>query len=120
MGLDNFWFKASTYEEGADNDCLELDVSGPIYGGMCSGHGSGSFRGKVYASLVEDLTGISLYEDLLHATQIQKIAKELEKHDSIPEDADNPYDIDQEGFDALKAMFRTYADHGDVLLASWY
>jgi hypothetical protein len=54
MGLDNLWKKN-------DNETASVEGNFQICGGMFSGHGNDSFRGKVYHRLVEDITGISLY-----------------------------------------------------------
>jgi hypothetical protein len=63
MGLDTYAVKP-TPEDGlyppADRD--HFAGVGSLTGGIFSGNGSGSFRGKVYDMLVEEATGQSLYQ----------------------------------------------------------
>ena len=69
MGLDTYAvFPVPTYREG--EELLDLEqapshlfagVDG-LCGGMFSGHGNGSFRGKVYNDFVEEITRESLYQ----------------------------------------------------------
>lgn len=50
----------------------------PMLGGLFSGAGrDGSFRGKCYAGLVEDVTGYSLYEDELPPPVVAAMADSL-------------------------------------------
>jgi len=56
MGLDNIWKKNKE-----ENGVIEGDFK--LCGGVFSGHGNDSFRGKVYDRFVEDVTGVSLYGD---------------------------------------------------------
>ena len=51
-----------------------------LVGGICSGNGcDGSFRGKCYNSLVEEVTGYSLYEDELPPPVVEIMADRLRK-----------------------------------------
>ena len=56
MGLDNYWMKSK-------EELGNIEGEFQICGGMFSGSGNNSFRGKVYHSFVEDITGVSLYGD---------------------------------------------------------
>lgn len=100
MGLDNFW---SAAVEGDFNVC----------GGMFSGHGNESFRGKVYSDLVERVTGVSLYEDSIDNGTILDMADKLEE--AAKADPEGP------GGEVtrLAQMFRAHADAGHSL-SSWY
>ena len=116
MGLDNFW-KKSKEEAGI----VEGDFK--ICGGMFSGSGNDSFRGKVYARLVEDITGISLYgytneTDEIPNEIIREMADTLEKTEFRPEYIVQ-YDIEHDEFKDLVRMFRLHADAGHYLVA-WY
>lgn len=115
MGLDNYW-KKSKEEAGT----IEGDFK--ICCGIFSGSGNESFRGKVYARLVEDITGVSLYGDpetceISHET-VKQMADDLEKTEFIPEYITH-YDIEQDEFKDLVRMFRLHADAGHYLVA-WY
>jgi hypothetical protein len=115
MGLDNYW-KKSKEEAGT----IEGDFK--ICCGIFSGSGNESFRGKVYARLVEDITGVSLYGDpetceISHET-VKQMADDLEKTEFIPEYITH-YDIEQDEFKDLVKMFRLHADAGHYLVA-WY
>lgn len=111
MGLDNFW-KKSEEEAGT----IEGDFQ--ICGGMFSGSGNDSFRGKVYARLIEDITNESLYDDLIPNEKVKEMADTLESTEFRPEYIVN-YDIEKDEFKDLVRMFRLHADAGHYLI-SWY
>ncbi len=120
MGLDNYWMK-NKEELGV----IEGDFK--VCGGMLSGNGNDSFRGKVYHRFVEDVTEVSLYgdpdENSIHYRQIpneivKKMADDLEAtewRDSYVEH----YDIEDYEFKDLVKMFRLHADAGHYLEASY-
>ena len=126
MGLDSIWIMPGEQEiiekyKNDDSDgtqmWIEREALHPnfepelrICGGMCSGHGFQSFRGKVYAELIEEQTGISLYQDELSNEQVKEIADVL---DNWIEDVSN-----QESKDFVR-MFRAYADAGATLRGWW-
>ena len=115
MGLDNFW-KKSKDEAGV----IEGDFK--VCGGMFSGSGNDSFRGKVYARLVEDITGVSLYGDPeTFETQndtVKQMADDLETTEWRESYIIN-YDIEEQEFKDLVRMFRLHADAGHYLESSW-
>lgn len=115
MGLDNYWMKNKD-----ENGVVEGEFK--ICGGMFSGNGNDSFRGKVYHRLVEDITGISLYGDPetneIPIETVKVMADDLkatEWRDSYIEN----YDIIEEEFKDLVKMFRLHADAGHHLVSSW-
>ena len=59
MGLDSFWRHPI---EGTPD--LEFNPPLTLCGGMLSGNGQGSFRGKVYEDVIKSITGVSLYQSL--------------------------------------------------------
>jgi len=63
MGLDNYW-----KQDKDTNGIVEGEFQ--VCGGICSGNGNDSFRGKVYNSIVEEITGISLYQDTISAEDV--------------------------------------------------
>jgi hypothetical protein len=115
MGLDNYW-KKSKEEAGT----IEGDFK--ICCGIFSGSGNESFRGKVYARLVEDITGISLYGDPETCEISNETVKQMADDLAATEWRDSyiqNYDIQEEEFRDLVRMFRLHADAGHYLLA-WY
>ncbi len=120
MGLDNYWMK-SKEEPGTIEGIFK------ICGGMFSGEGNESFRGKVYHRFVEDVTEVSLYgdpdENSIHYREIpneivKKMADDLEATEWRDSYIEN-YDIEEKEFKDLVRMFRLHADAGHYLLA-WY
>ena len=115
MGLDNYW-KKSKEEAGT----IEGDFK--ICCGIFSGSGNESFRGKVYARLVEDITGVSLYGDPETCEIPSEIVKDMAEGLEATEWRDSyiqNYDIEEQEFKDLVRMFRLHADAGHYLLA-WY
>ena len=115
MGLDNFW-KKSKDEAGV------IEGEFKVCGGMFSGCGNESFRGKIYDRFVEDVTGVSLFGDPetceISNETVKQMADDLvatEWRDSYIQN----YDIQEEEFRDLVRMFRLHADAGHYLLA-WY
>ena len=115
MGLDNIW-KKSKDEAGV------IEGEFKVCGGMFSGSGNDSFRGKVYARLVEDITGVSLYGDPetfeTPSETVKQMADDLEATEWRDSYIQN-YDIEEQEFKDLVRMFRLHADAGHYLLA-WY
>ena len=115
MGLDNFW-KKNKDEDGV------IEGNFNICGGMFSGHGNDSFRGKVYHRFVEDVTEVSLYGDRetneISNETVKKMADDLEATEWRDSYIQN-YDIEEQEFKDLVRMFRLHADAGHYLLA-WY
>jgi len=116
MGLDNLWMKSKD-ERGV------VEGEFKICGGIFSGNGNDSFRGKVYNQFVEDVTGISLYGYTPDTNEIpnetvKQMADDLEATEWRDSYIEN-YDIEEEEFKDLVRMFRLHADAGHYLLA-WY
>ena len=115
MGLDNIWKKNKD-----ENGFVEGDFK--LCGGVFSGHGNDSFRGKVYDRFVEDVTGVSLYGDPetfeIPNETVKQMADDLEAVEWRDSYITN-YDIEKQEFKDLVRMFRLHADAGHYLLA-WY
>jgi hypothetical protein len=115
MGLDNYWMKNK--EEAGH---VEGDFK--ICGGMLSGHGNDSFRGKVYYRFVEDVTNVSLYGDPetgeIPNETVKEMAADLEATEWRDSYIEN-YDIVEDEFKDLVKMFRLHADAGHHLVSSW-
>ena len=115
MGLDNLWKKN-------DNETASVEGEFQICGGMFSGSGNDSFRGKVYHRFVEDVTEVSLYGDRetneISNETVKKMADDLEATEWRDSYIEN-YDIVEEEFRDLVKMFRLHADAGHYLVSSW-
>lgn len=113
MGLDNYWVKPDSYKTFKLSEAEGLNICG----GMVSEHGCGSFRGKVYNQYVEEITGVSLYQDRIYNYAVQQMAEALEGAD-CPADFIEQEDYDgQEEWNDLVKMFCLYADAGADLVA---
>jgi hypothetical protein len=80
MGLDNCARRASG-EEPTGEDIAAFEEEGPnLCGGIVSGD-AGSFRGKVYAGLVDAVTGESLYEEFTPPEGVKAMYEALRHRD---------------------------------------
>lgn len=105
MGLDSFW----VYPDGDDVKHPEFDPPLRLCGGMFSGNGSGSFRGKVYDADIRVVTGQSLYREVIDNETVRLMAERLEMFST----SESPEQKD------LARMFRAYADAGFMLKGWW-
>jgi hypothetical protein len=131
MGLDSIWYMPGEKEicEREDHTFEErlalhptFDPELKLVGGMFSGNGRQSFRGKAYYEFVEQVTGVSLYQDDIDNATIRKMADALEAHELTPDESRELSYCDRKGedeFNDLKRMFRTYADAGAFLHGWW-
>jgi hypothetical protein len=115
MGLDNIWMKDKDVHGVVEGEFK-------ICGGIFSGNGNDSFRGKVYSRFVQDVTGVSLYGDektcQIDNETVKQMADDLQATEWRDSYIEN-YDIEEEEFKDLVKMFRLHADAGHYLLA-WY
>lgn len=84
---------------------------------MLSGHGSSSFRGKVYAHFIDDISDVSLYEtltqeDILHVYKCLSNLTEAYLN--------NTEEVSKEEFEDLKRMFRDYSEIQGIQLVPWF
>jgi hypothetical protein len=115
MGLDSY-FKIKKYETP---DWKELDIH--LCGGMMSGHGSdGSFRGKVYSNMIEELTGHSLYQEEINRETIQEIAKRLNKISYESAKDFLAWNFSVQEWEDLKKLFNKAADTENCVLLGWW
>jgi hypothetical protein len=122
MGLDTYarLSKADGPSEKAP-DSLFDGIN--LCGGMLSGgSGSASFRGKVYANIIRDITGVSLYTDEIPTEIVKAMAVKLSQHAaSQPDCAPNcavPYCTRCE-LTHLKRWFQVAADNDCVVVGWW-
>jgi hypothetical protein len=111
MGLDNYWMKN---KEEAGNIEGEFKVCGGIF----SGNGNDSFRGKVYSRFIEDVTNEDLYQGMIPNETVKKMADDLDSTEWRDSYIVN-YDIVEDEFKDLVKMFRLHADAGHHLVSSW-
>lgn len=77
MGLDSYASRspgdvALTDEDVAAFDAADIELCGGMYSG-----GAGSFRGKVYAELILEVTGENIYEEWLPPSAVRRISDGL-------------------------------------------
>ena len=121
MGLDCYWLvERGVWPEGLDD--LRL------CGGLFSEHGQGSFRGKVYAELIEEISHISLYQEYLPNRDVRVIADALESTEYQERWGEGKYElpwawynyrVTRDEYEDLRRMFRAYADVGAALVGWW-
>ena len=109
MGLDNYWMK-SKEEAGT------IEGEFKVCGGIFSGNGNDSFRGKVYSRFIEDVTNEDLYQGMIPNETVKKMADDLDSTEWRDSYIQN-YDIVEEEFKDLVRMFRLHADAGHYLVA---
>ncbi len=113
MGLDNFW-KKNEDEFGI------VKAKVKVCGAMLNDDDDEnySFRGKVYARIIQDITMVNLYDDIIPHETVKQMADDLEAVTFIPEYIVH-YDIEKDEFEDLVKMFRLHADAGHYLVSSW-
>jgi hypothetical protein len=104
MGLDSYWMHKG--EEAS----VEGDFK--ICGGLMSGHGNSSFRGKVYDKAVEAITGVSLYQERIGNETVKEMTKKMQEA-SVPDEFDK-----EQWLDFVK-MFQLHAEAGHELAGRW-
>lgn len=113
MGLDNAWVREGT----AEGLKLHFEPELHLTGGMYSGHGNGSFRGKVYEHIVLELTGQSLYQQRIPAGVVRQMAEKIAEVD--PQWATDRWRMRAGEFADLQRMFLAYAEAGADLIGWW-
>lgn len=111
MGLDNYW------RDGEEVGTIKGEFA--VCGGICSGNGSDSFRGKVYSSIVEAVTGTSLYEDEISNEEVLQMNESIQACTLAKAQEFSTYGIQQEEWDDFKRMWDAHARAGHSLTA-WY
>jgi hypothetical protein len=116
MGLDSFWKMPKGKRQPRFKPGLHL------VGGMFSGSGNGSFRGKIYADLIDHVTGVSIYQEEIPNEMVRKMADKLQAFDMSSEswkEWQAYEDQDIQHWHDLVRMFRVYADAGALLHGWW-
>jgi len=120
MGLDNF--AARSPDEELTEEDLEAFEKADIH--LCGGILSSppdSFRGKVYADLISDVTGESLYQEWIPPERVKKMYEALINYD--PKEDNGKFDPGDLRFDEstlinLRKFFRVCAE-GNLELIGW-
>lgn len=117
MGLDTYASRSpgDRVLTAEDEQAFE-DASTELCGGMFSGEG-GSFRGKVYAPLVLDVTGVPLFQEWIPPAVVSEMADALESCD-LQETARSANIVPGE-LVALVRFFRLCAERGLGLIGWW-
>jgi len=120
MGLDNYAVQASG-EELTDEDVAAFEAEGP---NLCEGLAAsdpGGFRGKIYYSLVLEITGESLYDDLIPPERVTAMYEAL--RDCNPDDFTNRGDYGfrdaEERIYNLRKFFKVCAER-NLGIGSWW
>lgn len=111
VGLDTYASRTVGTSDLTAEDERAFDGAGiELCGGFNSGS-SGSFRGKVYASAVSDVTGISLYQEWISPEEMRQMAASLQVCD--PEKvAAKDGDVTASEVRNLAAFFQICAERG--------
>ena len=115
MGLDSFW----KLPEGTEDPQFEPELH--LCGGIFSGNGEGSFRGKVYNYFIENSTGQTLYAEVIENVTVKKMAAKLQIYLDTQnlDDFTELYSMEISELKDLCRMFKTYADAGATLQGWW-
>ena len=113
MGLDS-------YAMNRDGKCLTKEQESlfegiNLCGGLFSGNG-GSFRGKVYNSFIQEISGVSLYSEMLEVCEVTCIKEALEDHLANG----NPLvDVSEDTVSNLLRFFKV-CDENDLVVGGWW
>lgn len=114
MGVDTY-AQPSIDEELSEEDERAFQEAGiSLCGGILSGRGNdGSFRGKVYAGLIEGITGESLYGEWIPPEVVAEMYQKLESCNL----SDYPEHVDE--VINLRRFFKVCVDR-NLGLHSWW
>ena len=111
MGLDCFW-------KNKEGQTAKIDREFNVCGGMFSDNGTTSFRGKVYNDLIEQASGISLYQESIDSETCRKISECLDNFNLSDYNA-AWWPVEPDEFENLKEMFRLHTSLGHNLIGWW-
>jgi len=125
MGLDIYALHGSEEHLTEEETSSFAEAGINLCGGMMSGNGNnGSFRGKVYAEAVEEITSESLYEEWLPPETVATMTQALmERFDELVAlmwvEEDAPSERQQEEAESLVRFFQVCRKHGLGLHGWW-
>ena len=111
MGLDSMWCKN-------DTEAGEIEGEFKVWSGGFSDNGNTSFRGKVYYSIVEEITNVSLYDDVITNDQCKEMLERFDNFD-FSDICQNPYALEQNDYDDFVRMFRLHVEAGHFLMSCY-
>ena len=123
MGLDVYAVHAPglglTEEDGRAFDEASIELCGGIYSNI-----AGSFRGKVYDTLILDLTGVSLYQAWIPPETVKQMAEVLQHIDPQEFEKNLAGNYSWEDYSAdtivnLRKFFDLCAEHDLGLAGNW-
>jgi hypothetical protein len=115
MGLDSLW------KDKDGNDGV-IPQRFKVCGGLFSGNfelGNDSFRGKVYENLIVEVTGESLYQELIPNEKIKVMNDALQKAKYEDVKDLGMYELIEEEWNSFKAMWQAHSDAGHNLVGWW-
>ena len=115
MGLDTFAARTPQEEELSEEDSRAF-AGIELCGGMHSG-ADGSFRGKVYGSLIESVSGVSLYQEWIAPEVVREMAAALEACDA--EQVAGEFDCSTVECEHLRRFFQICGERGLGLVGWW-
>jgi len=119
MGLDTYASSASGNIELTEEDIQafqEADIT--LCGGLFSGN-DGSFRGKVYANYVLEVTGEDLYEMWLPPETVRKMYYAMTAYERSPEQDASSMVPSHFEHEELCKFFKVCSERG-LGLVGWY
>jgi hypothetical protein len=127
MGLDSYFTKPARTERKRPQ--VADDLAWPeanLCGGLFSGNGQGSFRGKVYEGIFAAATGDTLYHEAQDAAWVADMAGRMESYIAAFADApdvlpvhNDPWTVTAQEARDLAAIFRFAAD-SDLGYHGWW
>lgn len=115
MGLDSY-FKIKKYETP---DWSDLDLH--LCGGMFSNQGGdGSFRGKVYADIIKEITGVGLYQPEIDHETIKEMAQKLSETEYNSTWKTEGWGTSEKEYNDLVTLFKRAAKTEDTVLLGWW
>lgn len=130
MGLDNY---AARHPEGGltDEDRQAFEQAGIDLCGGLESDGVVSFRGKVYDLLVQEVTGVTLYQEwippevvrqmseALNAYSAEELAEIWDEIEPLPDFEGTPVGHSEETTAHLQRFFAICAERGLGLIGWW-
>jgi len=123
MGLDSYASRspgdiALTPEDEEEFAKAEIELCG----GMVSGDGGSSFRGKVYLDVVDRVAGVNLMQEWVPPREIRRVWEAFARADEdvvVAGSQDDHYPVSVEEVEQLREFFRVCAERGLGLIGWW-
>ena len=123
MGLDNYASRSpGDVVLSPEDEEVFASAGVELCGGIVSGDGGSSFRGKVYLDVVDRVAGVSLGQEWIAPEEIHRIWVAFERADeqSVAAEAEGDhYPVTVEEVEQLRAFFRICAER-DLGLIGWW